>query len=51
MILFLLSSIIVTGFKNPLTFEKLWDLNPRDESANFAPGFHEYWEKELEKSR
>jgi len=43
--------MVISGYKKPLTFENLWNLNPRDESENSAPEFHQYWKKEVEKSR
>ncbi|CAG7725610.1 unnamed protein product, partial [Allacma fusca] len=38
------------GYKKPLEFSDLWDLNPDDKSATLVKNFQSYWKPDLDKA-
>jgi hypothetical protein len=42
-------SIVVQGFRRPLTRADLWALNPEDTSEAVSPPFEKAWMKEMDK--
>ncbi|CAL8118382.1 unnamed protein product [Orchesella dallaii] len=44
------STLTWQGYKKPLEYSDLWDLNPGDKSRQVVPRFDKYWAKELNKS-
>lgn len=45
-----LNSMVVTGFKRPLTRDDLWSLMPDDKSSYVVPRFLSEWKKETSKA-
>ncbi|XP_013391801.1 multidrug resistance-associated protein 1-like [Lingula anatina] len=46
-----INSLVVKGYKNDLVADDLFELNPRDVSANNAPMIEAAWKVELEKAK
>ena len=44
-------SMVVTGFKRPLTRDDLWSLMPDDKSSYVVPRFLHEWTKERNKAK
>lgn len=38
------------GYRKPLDFNDLWELNDEDKSTTIVPKFNKYWEQELNKA-
>jgi len=39
------------GYRNPLEYSDLWDLNEEDKSEALVPQYQEYWDEAVEKSK
>ncbi|XP_062549081.1 multidrug resistance-associated protein 1-like isoform X2 [Armigeres subalbatus] len=39
------------GFRNPLTTDDMYDINPQNASSELVPGFDKYWQESVEKGR
>uniref|UniRef100_A0A182SGU7 ABC transmembrane type-1 domain-containing protein n=1 Tax=Anopheles maculatus TaxID=74869 RepID=A0A182SGU7_9DIPT len=39
------------GFRNPLTMDEMYDINPQDSARELVPPFDKHWKKSVEKGR
>ncbi|XP_048728231.2 multidrug resistance-associated protein 1-like [Ostrea edulis] len=44
-----LNSLMISGYKTPLTEDKIFKLNPREQSKNVIPKFEAKWKREKDK--
>lgn len=42
---------MISGYKTPLTEDKIFKLNPREQSKNVIPKFEAKWKREKDKYR
>lgn len=47
----LLYSLMISGYKKPVTEGEIFQLNPREQSKTVIPRFEANWNKEKEKYR